>query len=87
MQWTVDSVSRKTSGYGDSLKTIGYNIIATRHTEMGEHKVEVVVPLHMSHPLVGDILTTEISWGTLDELVIATDELEDARLEEAQRVE
>ena len=87
MQWTVDSVSRKTSGYGDSLKTIGYNIIATRHTEMSEHKVEVVVPLHMSHPLVGDILTTEISWGTLDELVIATDELEDARLEEAQRVE
>ncbi len=77
MQWTVDSVSRSTSGFGDTLKTVGYLISASRHTEMGEHKLTVVVPLHMSHPLVGDIITTDISWQSLDQLVDATDAEED----------
>jgi len=68
MQWTVDAVRRKTSGYGESLKTIGFTITATRHTESGEHKIELDVPLHMSHPLIGDIVTTEVAWLSQDEL-------------------
>jgi len=71
MQWTVDAVSRKTSGYGDSLKTVGFLIVATRHTEMGEHRLDIVVPLHMGHPLVGDLITTDIEWSSLDELETA----------------
>jgi hypothetical protein len=89
MRWTVESVKRATSGFGDSMKTIGFEIMATRHTEMGQHSLLVVVPLHMSHPLIGDVVTTEISWSSLDETISTMlsqediDELEEARLQEA----
>jgi hypothetical protein len=85
MQWTVDSIKRRTTGYGDTIKTVGYAISATRHTEMGEHKIEIDVPLHMSHPLVGDVLNIDVSWQSLDTTIDAFDELEDARKEEANK--
>ena len=82
MQWTVNAVKRQTSGYGDTIKTTGFTVSATRHTEMGEHKLELDIPLHMSHPLIGDVVTTDISWTSLDAM-IETDELETARIAEA----